>query len=112
MLTSAIRAEDYVNIEADLNYINLFIEDHQQAEDQDQELESEEEESPITESSVKMYSNALKHLKDLENFALTRSDSNMFETISRARVMTENCAYKSTSYIPKTLFNYRKKLFQ
>jgi hypothetical protein len=29
MLTSAIRAEDYVNIEADLNYINLFIENHQ-----------------------------------------------------------------------------------
>jgi hypothetical protein len=45
--------------------------DHQQAEEQDQELESEEEESPIAESSM-------KHLKDLENFALTRSDSYLF----------------------------------
>jgi hypothetical protein len=40
-----IMAEDYVNIdvdvktEADLNKINQFIEDHQQAEAQDQELE-------------------------------------------------------------------------
>jgi hypothetical protein len=43
-----IMVEDYVNIdadiktEADLNNINQFIEDHQQAEAQDQELESEE----------------------------------------------------------------------
>jgi hypothetical protein len=72
-------AEDYVNIdvnvktEANLNNINQFIEDHQQAEAQDQELESEEE------SSVKTYSDALKHLKDLENFALTRNDSDLFE---------------------------------
>jgi hypothetical protein len=62
-----IRAEDYVNIdvnvttESDLNDINHFIEDHQQAEEQDWELESEEE-SPIAELSVKMYSNALKRL--------------------------------------------------
>jgi hypothetical protein len=52
-------AEDYVNIdvdvktEADLNNINQFIEGHQQAEAQDQELESEEE-SPIAESSARM----------------------------------------------------------
>jgi replicative superfamily II helicase len=91
-----IRAEDYVNIdvdattEADLNDINHFIEDHQQAEEQDQELESEEE-SPIAESSVKTYSDALKHLKDLENFALTRNDSDLFETIFRVRMMTEAC---------------------
>jgi hypothetical protein len=52
--------------------------DHQQAEEQDQELETEEEESPIAESSKKTYSDALKHLKDLENFALTRSDSYLF----------------------------------
>jgi transcriptional regulator of heat shock response len=61
-----IRATVHVNIdmdvatEADLNRINQFIEDHQQAEEQDQELESEEKESPITESSVKTYSDALK----------------------------------------------------
>jgi hypothetical protein len=111
---SNIRAEDYVNIdvdvttEADLNDINHFIEDHQQAEEQYQELESEEE-SPIAESSVKTYSDALKHLKDLENFALTRNDSDLFETIFRARMMTEKYAYKSTGYIQKTLFNYWKK---
>jgi hypothetical protein len=109
-----IMAEDYVNIdvnvksEADLNNINQFIEDHQQAEAQDQELESEEE-FPIAESSVKMYSDALKHLKDLENFALTCNDSDLFETIFRARMMTENHTYKSTGYIQKTLFNYWKK---
>jgi hypothetical protein len=74
---SNIRAEDYVNIdmevatEADLNDINLFTDDHQQAEEQDQELQLEEEESLITELSVKTYNDALKHLKDLENFALT-----------------------------------------
>jgi hypothetical protein len=107
-------AEDYVNIdvdvktEADLNNINQSIEDHQQAEAQDQELESEEE-SPIAESGVKTYSGALKHLKDLENFALTRNDSDLLETIFRTRMMTENHAYKSTVYIQKTLFNYWKK---
>jgi hypothetical protein len=110
-----IRAEDYVNIdrgvatETDLNDINQFIEDYYQAEEQDQELELEEEESPITESSVKTYSVALKHLKDLENFVLTRNDSDLFGTISRARRVTENHAYKSTSYSQKTLFNYWKK---
>jgi hypothetical protein len=51
----------------------------------------EEEESPITELSVKMYSDALKHLKGLENFALTHNDSDLFEMISRARMMTELC---------------------
>jgi hypothetical protein len=66
-------------------------EDHQQAEAHHQELELEEE-SPIAESSVKTYSDALKHLKDLENFALTRNDSDLFETIFRARMMTENHA--------------------
>jgi hypothetical protein len=109
-----IMAEDYVNIdldvktEADLNNINQFIEDHQQAEAQDQELESEEE-SPIAESSVKTYSDGLKHLKYLKNFALTRNDSDLFETIFRAKMMTENHVYKSTGYVQKTLFNYWKK---
>jgi glycyl-tRNA synthetase beta subunit len=109
-----IRAEDYVNIdvdvttEADLNDINHFIEDHQQAEEQDQELESEEE-SSIAESSVKTYSDALKHLKYLENFALTRNDSDLFQTIFRARMIAERHAYKSIGYIQKTLFNYSKK---
>jgi hypothetical protein len=55
-----------------------------------------------------MYSDALKHLKD-ENFALTRNDSDLFETIFRARMMTENHACKSTGYIQKTLFIYWKK---
>jgi hypothetical protein len=47
---SNIGAEDYVNTdmdvatEANLNGINQFIEDHQQAEGQDHELQSEEEE--------------------------------------------------------------------
>jgi hypothetical protein len=68
---------------------NHFIEDHQQAEEQDQELELEEE-SPIAESSVKTYSDALIHLKDLENIALIRNDSDLFETIFRARMITIN----------------------
>jgi hypothetical protein len=49
---------------------------------------------------VKTYSDALKLLKDLENFAITRNDSDLFETIFRAR-MTENHACKSTGYIQK-----------
>jgi hypothetical protein len=110
-----IRAEDYVKIdmdvatEADLNDINQFIEDQQQVEEQDRELQLEEEECPITESIVKVYSDALKHLKGLENFALTRSNSDLFETISRTRIITENHAFKSTSYIQKTSFSYWKK---
>jgi hypothetical protein len=39
---------------------------------------------------VKTYSDALKHSKDLENFALTRNDSDLFATISRARLMPIN----------------------
>jgi hypothetical protein len=49
-----------VATEADLNHINQFIEDHYQAEEQAQDLEFEEKESPITESSVKTYIDALK----------------------------------------------------
>jgi hypothetical protein len=50
----SIRAEDYVSTdmdvatEADLNDIMQFIEHHQQAEEQDQALESEEEVSCCT----------------------------------------------------------------
>jgi succinate dehydrogenase flavin-adding protein (antitoxin of CptAB toxin-antitoxin module) len=51
----------------------------------------------------------LKHLKDLENFALNCNDSDLFETISRERMMAENRAYNSMSYIPKTAFTYQKK---
>jgi hypothetical protein len=62
-----IRPEDVntdvdVATEADLNDINHFTEGHQQAEEQDQALESEEE-SPITESSMKLYSDAFKTFK-------------------------------------------------
>jgi hypothetical protein len=84
--------------------VNHFIEGHQQAEEQDQELELEEE-PPVIESSVKMYSDALKNLKGLDNFALSHNNSHMFGTISRARIMTDNRAYKSTSYIQKTLLD-------
>jgi hypothetical protein len=50
----------------------------------------------------------------LENFALTRNDSDLFETIFRARMMTENHAYKSTGYIQKTFLTTGKneQLFQ
>jgi hypothetical protein len=44
-----------------------------------------------------------------ENFALARNESYLFETIFRARMMTEKHAYKSTGYIQKTSYNYWKK---
>jgi predicted transcriptional regulator len=56
-----------------------------------------------------MNSDALKHLKHLENVALTHNNCDMFEMTSTARMITENRAYKSTCYIQKTSFNYWKK---
>jgi succinate dehydrogenase flavin-adding protein (antitoxin of CptAB toxin-antitoxin module) len=57
---------------------------------------------------VKTYSDALKHLKDLENFALTHNDSDLFEMIFRARMITEKHAYKSTRYIKKNYLSTGK----
>jgi hypothetical protein len=74
-----------------------------QAEKKDQELEQEEEESPITAPSVKTYSDDLKNLENCSH------NSDLIKTISRARMMTENRAYNSISCIKETLFNYWKK---
>jgi hypothetical protein len=97
-----IRAEDYVNLdmdvatEADLNEKTSLLRSISKQRNKIKSY-SQKKKSPITESSVKTYSDALKQLKGLETFAVTRNDSDLFKTISRAR-MIENRAYESTSY--------------
>jgi hypothetical protein len=57
----------------------------------------------------KLYSATGKSEQLFQQYTQTGNSSDLFETISRARTMTENHAYKSTSYIRKTLFNYWEK---
>ena len=58
---------------------------------------------------MKTYRDAVKSLKELQEFAVRQNDSDMLGVISQAKVFVENQAAKRANCVQKTLFDYWKK---
>jgi len=58
---------------------------------------------------VKTYQDAVKSLKELQEFAIQRNDSDMLGVISQAKVFVERQAAKRINCVQKTLLDYWKK---
>ena len=58
---------------------------------------------------VKTYQGVVKSLKELQEFAVQRNDSDMLGVISQAKVFVESQAAKRVNCMQKTLLDYWKK---
>jgi hypothetical protein len=58
---------------------------------------------------VKIYQDAVKSLKELQEFAIQQNDSDMLGVISQARVFVGSQAAKRVNCVQKTLLDYWKK---
>ena len=76
-------------------------------------MEEEEDENDIVleeaKCSVKTYQDAVKSLKELQEFAVQQNDSDMLGVISQAKVFVESQAANSVNCVQKTLLDYWKK---
>jgi hypothetical protein len=113
-------AEDYINIDKEAqthsdtmdidSLVNNFRE-NRKGEEEEEEEEEEENDIMVEEEKcrVKTYPDAVKSLKDLQQFALQLNDSEMFSVISQAKVFVEGQAAKNVNYVQKTMLDYWKK---
>jgi hypothetical protein len=58
---------------------------------------------------VKTYQDAVKSLKELQEFAVQRNDSDMLGVISEAKMFVESQAANGVNCVQKTLLDYWKK---
>ena len=58
---------------------------------------------------VKTYQNAIKSLKELQEFVVQQNDSDTLGVISQAKVFVESQAAKTVNCMQKTLLDYWKK---
>ena len=58
---------------------------------------------------VKTYQDAVKSLKELQEFAVQRNDSGILGVISEAKVFVESQAAKRVNCMQKTLLDYWKE---
>jgi len=58
---------------------------------------------------MKTHQDAVKSLKDLQEFAVQRSDSDMLDVISQAKVFVESQVAKRVNCLQKTLLDYWEK---
>jgi uncharacterized surface protein with fasciclin (FAS1) repeats len=97
-------AEDYISTDKDVQTepdtmnIHALVQNFREGRKGRQDEEKEEENDTVTEEekcSVKTYQDADKSLKELQEFAVQRNDSDMLSTISQAKVFVETQAAKS-----------------
>ena len=58
---------------------------------------------------MKTYQDAVKGLKELQEFAVRQNDSDMLGVISQAKRFVESQAAKRVNCVQKTLLDYSKK---
>ena len=116
---SNCNAEDYINIDKDVQTepdtmdIDALVQNFKESQKEREEEEEEEEENDIVleeeKCRVKTHQDAVKSLKELQEFAVQRNDSDMLGVISQAKVFVESQAAKRVNCMQKTLLNYWKK---
>jgi len=113
-------AEDYINIDKDVQTepdtmdIDALVQNFRESQKvREEEVEEEEDENDIVleeeKWSVKTYQDAVKSLKELQEFAVRQNDSDMLGVISQAKVFVESQGAKRVNCVQKTLLDYWKK---
>jgi hypothetical protein len=81
--------------------------------EREEEEEEEKEENDISleeeECRLKTYQDTVKSLKELQEFAVQRNDSDMLGVIYQAKVFVESQVAKRVNCVQKTLLDYWKK---
>ena len=114
-------AEDYINIDTDVQtepdtMDNALVQNFgkSQKEREEEEEEEEEEKNDIVleeeKCKVKAYRDVVKSLKELQEYAIQRNDSDMLVVISQAKVSVESQTAKRVNCVQKTLLDYWKKI--
>ena len=110
---SNCNAENYINIDKDVQTepdtvdIDALVQNFRES-----QKEREEENDIVLEEEkcrVKTYQDAVKSLKELQEFAIQQNDSNMLGVISQAKVFVESQTAKRVNCVQKTLLDYWKK---
>ena len=91
-------AEDYINIDKDVQtepdtMDNALVQNFRKSQKEREEEEEEEENDIVLEEekcNVKAYKDVVKSLKELQEFAVQRNDSDMLGVISQAKVCVES----------------------
>jgi hypothetical protein len=112
---SNCNAEDYIHIDTDVQTqpdtmdINALVQNFRESQ---KEREEEEENYIVLEEEkcrVKTYQDAVKSLKELQEIAVQRNDSDMLGVFSQARVFVGSEAAKRVNCVQKFLLDYWKK---
>ena len=114
---SNCNAEDYINIDKDVQTepdtmdIDALVQNFRESQKEREEEEEEENDIVLEEEKcrVKTYQDSVKSLKELQESAVQRNDSDMLGVISQAKVFVENQAAKRVNCVQKTLLDYWKK---
>jgi hypothetical protein len=83
-----------------------------QKERKEEEEEEEEENDSVLEEKkcrVKTHQGAVKSLKELQEFAIQRNDSDMLGAIYQAKVFVKSQVDKRVNCVQKTLLDFWKK---
>jgi hypothetical protein len=105
--------EDCINIDKDVQIqpdtmdIEALVQNFKES--QKERVEKEEEENDIVLEEVKTYQDAVKSLKELQEFAIQWNDSDMLGVISQSKVFVESQVAKRVNCVQKTLLDYWKK---
>ena len=95
---SDCNAEDYINIDKDMQTepdtmdIDMLVQNFGESQKEREEVEEEEENNIVLEKEkcrVKTFQDAVKSLKELQEFAVQRNDSDMLGVISQAKCLWE-----------------------
>ena len=113
---STCNAEDYINRDKDVQTepdtmdIDVLVQNFRESQKEREEEEKEENCIVLEEEKcrVKNDQDAIKSLKELQEFAVQRNDSDMLGVISQAKVSVDKQAGKRVKCEHKTLFDYWK----
>jgi hypothetical protein len=92
--------------------IDALFQNFRESQKERDEGEEEEENYIVLEEEkcrVKTYQDAVKSLKELQEFATQWNDSDMLGVISQAKVFVESQAAKRVNGVQKPLLDYSKK---
>ena len=117
---SNCNVEDYINMDKDVRTkpdtmdIDALVHNFRESQKEREEEEEEEEEANhiVLEEEkcrVKTHQDAVNSLKELQEFAVQRNDSDMLDVISQAKVFVESQGAKRVNCVQKTLLDYWKK---
>ena len=114
---SNCNTEDYINIHKDVQAepdtvdIDALVQNFRESQkEREKEEEEEDEENDIVledeKCRVKTHQDAVKSLKELQEFAVQRNESDMLGVISQAKVSVESQVAKRVNCVQKILLDY------